>query len=144
MMSEQNIQILEDLINLSKDEQYKINLKDLSEEDSATALNCMAQLFDLDSDKFEELYEQVGISNYCDIAVFKDIRQLSRADTIDEQQQIVVKLMNYPIAGMCFKKYVYSVIIQAMLRLRLLSKYIEFVDTALQIIKDETIPDIII
>lgn len=143
MLTETNIQTLECLLDLYKNEHHKINFSDLSEEESVTALNYMLQLFDLNSSEFEELYLQSGLVRYCDLAAIKDLRQLRKAyNNKEEQKQLISKLINYSIDGACFKKYIYSAIVDLILRFRLLHNYTEFVEIALQIIKDKTIPDI--
>lgn len=149
MLTGINIQILENLVNLylHKDKKFKINFNNLSEEESISALNYMLQLFDLDSGEFEEIYSQLGISKYCELSAIKDIKYLRKMipnniNDAEEQKQLISKLINYSINGVRFKKYVYSAIVDVIVRFRLLADYIEFVEMALQVIKDKTIPDI--
>lgn len=145
MLNDVNLQSLEYLLSISNGlPTEKIDI-DCTEEDAATALSYMMQLFDINSKEFDNIFHNVlNIQKYCSFNTLILVNKLNQATGLDEPKQIIAELVKEHIPGSCFKKYINILVTDRILRLRLLSLYKDYVEETIQLVKDKTIKNIII
>ena len=143
MLNEYTIQSLKYLIAVSNSD-TPIEVTATADEDSAVDIIKYAkQLFGEESKCFDDAMKALGIDKYCEASILRDAQFLfdARRNASTDYKDALERLVSAEIPSDIFKKAVANVCLTFILRMGLIAEYKDYVEHALDIIKNPDIAD---